>query len=336
MKKIAIYYSRQIAEQLKKDAQEVGIPVADDTDLLKLAIAAIKKIVDIKSLPGGMVLDDLVLGTLQRLIARGPAKGLERYNRKYIRDTIVPNAVIKMKDNHVPLEKILKDKNMKKVLDYFGLDEDLVERSYSGEKKPLKIINKNLNLGDLLVTKSRPSVFQEFKGDNEYQFIKFWTTSVSNTARNYLRDFADATLDKYKSIAPIVPTFTTYKNPEIKSDAGTMSESILVDEKSETAIEDKFQKKQLFQMLSKIDPRYEVILDNILDSGEPDKDELKKSLGIGDSELKKLSLEFFKDLKSVILKMGLNRDEAARILRAKRIATCVDSIVGRYLDACLL
>lgn len=344
MIKTAIYNARKIADELKKEALQIGIPLSDDTDLLKLAAAKIRKTVDIHNIRG-MDFDDLLLGALSYLIVRKPSKTLDSYNRKHMRDTFIPNLVISMKANNVPLEDILNNKDLQKILTTFNFDEDLIKRSYSGEKKPVRVVKlKSTDLAELNKTKDRPSIFKEFKGDTEPEFIKFWTTSVANAALNYLRDSRDATLDTARPIVKKneegeheLSTSSIYGSPLTLNRSNFFSDYADKFNTEETVdlIDAKRNKKILYKLLSEIDPRYEVMFDNILDSS--DKEKMKKALGIVSStEYERFKTKFEADLKKIIQKLDLTREEAARTFRAKRIAATAYSIVRRYLDANLL
>lgn len=326
MIKKALYNARKIADELKKEALDVGIPLSENTDLLKLAADKIRSVVDTKRLVG-MDLDDLILGTLSKLLVREPVKAVDSYNLQYIRDTYIPNYVLKLKSEGLSLENILDDKTVQRLLHTFNLKEDHVTRSYSGEKKPARIVK--IKLEDITKTKDRPSIFKKFKGDTEGQFIKYWTISVGNTARNYLRDNKDEVLDTAVSVdAPSQQDDRPSQKLQIVDTGPVNSTEGAVDR-----IEANKNKEIIRKALSKINPKYEIMLDNF----DQDDEKKKELVGIlGSAEYSNFKLKFERDLKKIIIMMKLTREETSRMLRAKKISKIAYSIVRRYLDADLL
>lgn len=317
MNKTALRDAKKLADLLKKEALEVGIPLSESTDLLKLAMGKIWNIALSTNLPGGMSVDDLILKVIEDLTIRKPSKGIDVYNHKYMRDVLIPNIILNMKKEGIPLENILNNQTLKNVVSAFKFDPQIIEKSYNGEKKPLKnLVRKDLNLETLLENKPRPSIFKEFRGNSEGEFIKFWNKSVVNSALNELKLSKDKILDQSKRV---------------------IDENKYVDQVSTTSIEDKLIRKDVVSELSKLNPNYVAMVNSVREEGGLNKSALRKALpDLDDKEFEKTFDKFKVDMPAMFAKFGIKVDEAIRILKAKRIAKKANSIVRRYLDVYML
>jgi len=323
MKKIAIIQAQEISKQLKEDAQSLGLPLSDSTDLYKLAVGAIRDSFDLSRLGGGLTLDDLVLGVIQKLVVKAPVRPLENYTKKYLWDTLLPNIVVQMKDSGLNLKQIEGDSNVQKVLKHFGFDPDVIELFYTGEKPPFKTLKNEIDLDEMLSSKPRANIFSKFKGESESQFIKFWTSSVVNSARNFIRDYKDVAVDKAKS-------FGNYDEEDDRNDA--VSESHHSPQKDdEVSVEDKISQKQLLKKLQKVDDRFVLLFNILKESGGVE--QVQKQLNLDSYNAKKLLKSFYANLKREVDSQGWDQKDTLRVLQARRVQ---NSIIRRFLNVSLL
>jgi len=326
MKKTAIIQAEKIAETLKNEAQSLGLPISDSTDLYKLAIGAIRKKFDLSNLKGGMTIDDLVLGVIQQLIVKSPGKPLENYHRKYLAETLIPNIVLQMKSKGFSLDKIQQDKNILKILDHFDFDSKFIEMCFTGEKKPFKTMKKDIDLDKMLSDKPRPNIFNKFKGKDEPEFISFWTTSVVNKAKNFIKENKDKFIDHAKS-------FGNFDKGDEQS--STVSDSHHIqDVVDDVTVDDKFLKNQILEKLENEDPRYVKVFDIIKESDSSSEimENLKTNLKLESYAAKKFLEKYTAELRRIVLNLELDSDDLRRVFRAK----IARSIVRRIMNVSLL
>lgn len=326
-----------LIDYLRDEAISAGIPLEKSDNLYALAWDAIQKTPvgkDILNgqLKGGISFPELVTMIIGKLTVEKPKKSPTSFNKKYVNDYLIPNAVLNLKKKKVSLEKIKGHKSLQRLMEDFSVSEDLIDRVYSGDKKPLRVIPTidKKYLDDLYDRGVRPAIFAKYmEGKDEGNragFIGYWRKAVIGAAHDFYKSIKK--IKEFDQAKTYGQKNTEDLNPDEIGESEIASDAVSVD----TSVDDKMAKKTLFRRLSLINPKYEALLECMVDGKT--QEYISKALGIPNkTELKELLEEFSKDLAKVIKSMELNREETARVLRAKKIATAV---FGRVVNAGLL